>query len=80
MVTTFTGVGLAIFLWRFGLGGVGLLLASIGLGMLLHWFVGGRQEWERQQTLDEELSRAYIERLRVGAAARTPEAGTPVDR
>lgn len=80
MVTMFTGAGLTVFLWRFGLGGVGLLLACIGLGMFLHWFVGGRKEWERQQALDEELSRAYIERLRVGTPARTPEAGTPVDR
>jgi hypothetical protein len=34
--------------------------------MVVHWFAGGKTEWERQRALDEELQKAYIERLRSG--------------
>jgi hypothetical protein len=66
------GVGLTIGMrilmgwhspWAFG-----LVVLFIGLAKLIHWFAGGREEWERQRGLDEELQKAYIDRLRSGVA------------
>jgi hypothetical protein len=44
--------------------GFGVMIALIGVAQLLYWFIGGKQEWERRRELDEELRRAYLERLR----------------
>lgn len=43
--------------------GLGIVLMFVGVGQLAYWILGGRAEWERQRTLDEELRRAYIARL-----------------
>jgi hypothetical protein len=76
LITVGAGIGLAVFFasipaeegspW-----GLGVLVALIGLGLLAHWFAGGKAEWERQRVLDEELQRAYIDRLRAGLPAKT---------
>lgn len=85
LVTLFSGVGVMVLLFttptRNTPWGLGLLIALIGVALLLHWFAGGRREWEKQRLLDEELSRAYVERLRHGpGAAKLPEPGTSVER
>jgi hypothetical protein len=54
--------------WAFG-----LIPAFVGVAKLIHWFAGGREDWERQRALDEELRRAYIERLRGGSAPAKSE-------
>jgi multisubunit Na+/H+ antiporter MnhC subunit len=55
--------------------GIGVMLMLIGVAMLAHWFIRGRAEWDRDRALDEDLRRAYIERLRAGSApAATTEA------
>lgn len=53
----------------------GFWLALVGLAMLVHWFVAGRREWERDRALDEELRSATIERLRSGPRVTASEAG-----
>jgi hypothetical protein len=52
----------------------GFLLALVGLAMLAHWFMGGREEWEREQELDLALRQAYIARL--GGAGAVPTGAT----
>jgi hypothetical protein len=42
----------------------GLVPMFVGLAMLVHWFAGGREEWKEQRELDNDLRRAYIDRLR----------------
>jgi hypothetical protein len=76
------GVGVALALWNiaFQTGApipwaVGAIPGMIGVGMLVHWVLGGREEWQKQRELDEELKRAYIDRLRGGGRAGKPEAG-----
>ncbi|HVT59476.1 MAG TPA: DUF6249 domain-containing protein [Thermoanaerobaculia bacterium] len=70
------GIGISLFLWQVGGGeawGVGLIPGTVGLGLLAHWLAGGKRDWERQRALDEELRRAYIDRLRGGAPAAEPD-------
>jgi hypothetical protein len=45
----------------------GFWLALLGIAMLVHWLVRGREEWDRDRALNEELRKAYIERLRTAA-------------
>jgi hypothetical protein len=72
-------VALGIFVsepaWAFG-----LIPGLIGLGLLAHWFTGGKREWERQQALDEERQRAYIDLTRRIGPAAQPSAATPSER
>jgi Domain of unknown function (DUF6249) len=78
LVVTGLGVGLAfMFASLPGEGhpaAIGGVLVCIGVARLIHWFAGGRDEWQRQQVLDEELRRAYIERLRGGSKTEAPRA------
>lgn len=76
MIVTALGIGLAIFFRSIVHGdgspwGIGVTFALVGMAMMAHWFVRGREEWERERTLDEELRRAYIERLRGSGSAST---------
>jgi hypothetical protein len=48
--------------------------ACVGVAMVVHWFAGGREYWERERQLDEDLRRAYIDRLRSGGTNAKPEA------
>src|SRR5262245_22439135 len=55
LIVTGTGIGLAIFFHSVAGGneqggdpwGIGVLVAMIGLAMLVHWFIRGRKEYER---------------------------------
>jgi Domain of unknown function (DUF6249) len=77
------GIGVAVALgvfvsepvWAFG-----LIPGLIGLGLLAHWFTGGKREWERQQALDEERQRAYIDLMRRIGPAAQPTSATPSER
>jgi Flp pilus assembly protein TadB len=51
----------------------GAAVALVGVALLAHWFVRGRNEWDRDRALDEELRRAYIDRFRAGERAPRPE-------
>ncbi len=69
------GVGLCVPVLGYGPGAWmwGFLLALLGLAMLTHWLLGGKQEWERERELDEALRRAYIDRLQAGPRSVAPE-------
>ena len=60
------GVGLCVPVLQYGPGAWmwGFLLALVGLAQLAHWFLGGSRQWSEERRLDEEMRRAYIERLR----------------
>jgi hypothetical protein len=72
LATTAAGLGITILLKVLGASipampavwPAGLIPMFVGLAMLVHWFAGGKQEWEEQRQLDLELRRAYIDRLR----------------
>lgn len=78
LVLIAVGIGVAVALgvfvsepaWAFG-----LIPGLIGLGLLAHWFTGGKREWERQQALDEERQRAYIDLMRRIGPAGQPASG-----
>jgi hypothetical protein len=54
--------------------GFGLVVVFVGLGKLVHWFVGGREEWKQEKELDDDLRRAFIERLRRAGVQKTDAA------
>ena len=56
----------------------GLIPGFVGLSMLLHWKLGGKEEWEQQRELDNELRRAYIDRLRGTGASPAAKPLPPV--
>jgi hypothetical protein len=61
-----SGIALGVPVWNLGASAWmwGFWLAMLGIAMLVHWFVRGREEWDRDRALNEELRKAYIERLR----------------
>jgi hypothetical protein len=79
LITVGVGIGLTVFFASItpaheqGPWGLGILIAMVGLGMLVHWFAGGKAEWQKQRELDEELQRAYIDRLKAGLPAPRAE-------
>jgi hypothetical protein len=82
MILVGLGIGLAIFFRsvapEHGPWGIGVMLALIGVAILAHWLIRGRAEWERDRALDEDLRRAYIDRLRGGLPATTKASTTTV--
>src|SRR5262245_13711750 len=52
LVTIGVGIGLTVFFASLQTGneeapwGIGVLIALVGLGLLVHWFAGGKKEWE----------------------------------
>jgi Flp pilus assembly protein TadB len=71
LITLGVGMGLTLFMWTIAGGyhgpwGVGIMITLVGIAMLAHWILEGREQWRRDRDLDEELKRAYIERLRSG--------------
>ncbi len=66
LVMVALGLGLWLPVLHYGPGAWmwGFLLALIGLAQLAHWFLGGSRQWEDERRLDEDMRRAYIERLR----------------
>ncbi len=66
LVMVALGVGLWVPVLHYGPGAWmwGFLLALVGLAQLAHWFLGGSRQWSAERRLDEEMRRAYIERLR----------------
>jgi hypothetical protein len=86
LVTAGAGLGICIALKVLGASlpqmpsvwAAGLVPFFVGLGMLLHWSMYGKEEWRRDRELDEELRRAYIDRLRGSAAPSAAKAESPV--
>jgi hypothetical protein len=77
------GIGIAVALGQIGAmtgapvpWAVGAIPAMVGVAILAHWFLGGRDEWRKLRELDEEMKRAYIDRLRGAARAAGSPAGS----
>lgn len=47
----------------------GMVVTALGMAGLCHWLLAGRHEWQRQQVMEEEMHRAYLEYLKARAAA-----------
>ena len=56
----------------------GMVVTAIGLAGLCHWFVAGKNEWRRQQVMDDEAHHAYVEYLKALAMSVAPGDGTQV--
>lgn len=46
----------------------GMVVAALGIAGVCHWLVAGRHEWQRQQVMEDEMHRAYVEYLKARAA------------
>ena len=60
LIILFLGLGTTAALFIDGPRNVwawGLILVLVGLGHLLYWFVGGREEWQKAQELEELRAR-----------------------
>jgi hypothetical protein len=47
----------------------GIVVTAWGIAGMCHWFVAGRNEWRRQQVMEEEMHRAYVEYLKALATS-----------
>jgi hypothetical protein len=41
----------------------GMVVSAFGTAGLTHWLIAGREEWRRQQVLDQEMHDAYVHYL-----------------
>jgi hypothetical protein len=46
----------------------GMVVTALGIAGICYWFVAGRNEWQRQQVMEEEMHRAYVDYLKAQAA------------
>jgi len=46
----------------------GMVVTALGVAGVCHWVIAGRHEWHRQQVIEEEMHRAYVEYLKARAA------------
>ena len=51
----------------------GMAVIALGIAGVSHWFLAGRNEWRRQQVMEEEIHRAYVDYLK--AQARSAASG-----
>jgi hypothetical protein len=47
----------------------GMVVTAFGIAGLCHWFVAGKNEWKRQQAMEEEMHTAYVQYLKTLAHA-----------
>jgi hypothetical protein len=45
----------------------GMVVTALGIASLCHWLVAGKDEWQRQQVMEEEMHRAYVDYLKAQA-------------
>jgi hypothetical protein len=79
LVVLAVGVGFSFALWQSGERewGWGAVPALIGMVLLIHWLAGGRDAFQRQQELNEETQRAYIDLLRRADFGVRPSVASP---
>ena len=56
----------------------GMVVAALGIAGVFHWIVAGRKEWQRQQVMEEEIHRAYVDYLKAQATSGPSGDGTDV--
>jgi hypothetical protein len=67
------GFGLASVLGSRDLLMYGVFIISIGVANLVYYRLGGKQEWEREAALHDELFRAHVRRLEAPSHAAPRE-------
>ena len=53
----------------------GMVVTALGSAGVFYWFVAGRNEWQRQQVMEEEVHRAYVDYLKARATTAAPGDG-----
>jgi hypothetical protein len=68
------GIGLSFAMWQGGERewGYGAIPGLIGAALLIHWMTGGGDSWRRQQELNDDLQRAYIDAVQRSAVGDRP--------
>jgi hypothetical protein len=56
----------------------GMVVTALGIAGVCYWFVAGRNEWQRQQIVEEEMHRAYLEYLKAQATSAASGDGADV--
>jgi hypothetical protein len=56
----------------------GIVVTALGIAGVCHWLVAGRNEWQRQQVMEEEMHRAYVEYLKAHARPAASRDGADV--
>jgi hypothetical protein len=56
----------------------GMVVTALGIAGLCYWFAAGRNEWQRQQVMEEEMHRAYVEYLKALARSGASRDGADV--
>ncbi len=56
----------------------GIVVTALGIAGLCYWLVAGRSEWQRQQVMEEEMHRAYVEYLKALATSAASGNGADV--
>jgi hypothetical protein len=46
-----------------------MVVTALGIAGVCHWLVAGRNEWQQQRVMDEEMHRAYVEYLKARASS-----------
>ena len=47
----------------------GMVVTALGIAGVCHWLVAGRNEWQQQQVMEEEMHRAYVDYLKARATS-----------
>ena len=56
----------------------GMVVTGLGIAGVCHWFAVGRNEWRRQQGMEEEIHRAYVDYLKAQARSASSADGADV--
>ena len=56
----------------------GMVVTALGIAGVAHWFVAGRNEWQRQQVMEQEMHDAYVEYLKAQAMSAASDDGAEV--
>ena len=56
----------------------GIVVTALGIAGMCYWLVAGRSEWQRQQVMEEEMHRAYVEYLKALATSAASGDGADV--
>ena len=53
----------------------GMVVTALGIAGVCHWLVVGRNEWQRQRIMEEEMHRAYVDYLKALATSAASDDG-----
>ncbi len=56
----------------------GMVVTALGIAGVCHWLVAGRDEWRRQQVMEEETHRAYVEYVKAQATSVASRNGADI--